>query len=198
MIRALFLGIVVAAGLAGCAHRPPSGPIDFATIPLPAEVERLLGLSLPPASFGGTAAFDQIISGRVEGQEASLRVRVEIQPDKLAIAGLNPFGLPLFTLTQTDAGLEVSGERMLPFDPRFALVDFSLAFWPGEQLAPALAARGLRLETEGDMRRVFGPDGRLLVSITEMPGGPGERQFSIRHTEPAYELRVRSRPAATS
>lgn len=192
-MRKLLVPLLLAC-LAGCASMQPARKAAQAPAAVPDATAALLGVSLPPASFGGTAAFDQQISGMVEGNEASLRFRVEIRPERLVMVGFSPLGFPLFTLTHADGRLDVqtTGGRALPFDPRFVLVDFQLAFWPVDALAPALAVQGLRLEAENARRRVLGPDGAVMAEVTFSAGDDAAQLVSIRHTEPAYEVRVRS------
>jgi hypothetical protein len=72
------------------------------------------------------------------------------------------------------------------------LSDLQLVHWPASVLAPALAARGLRLEDRPDdrRRRVVSQDGRALVEIVYPGPGAGPDVTTLRHLDPPYRLQI--------
>lgn len=193
--------ILLAMNLTGCAG-PRSATIG--TDPEP------VALDLVPAGFGGSVVMDQMVTGSFQGQSRSMRVRVEISPERLSMIGLNHVGVPLFTLTHDGAHLDatMTGDNRLPVgdglpvDPRYVLADFQLAFWPVEALRPALAPRGLVLEVGPDgARRLFDQGGLLLARTSGAPAdamGVPVPELVVTRIMPPYELLIRTRGTGAS
>lgn len=187
--------VLLAMNLNGCA-----GPrsVTIGTNPEP------VALDLAPAGFGGSVVMDQMVTGSFQGQSRSMRVRVEISPERLSMIGLNHFGVPLFTLTHDGAHLDatMTGGNGLPVDPRYVLADFQFAFWPVEALRPALAPRGLVLEVGPDgARRLFDQDGLLLARTSGAPAdamGAPVPELVVTRIMPPYELLIRTHGAGAS
>jgi hypothetical protein len=172
--RAFFLVL-----LAGCATQPAAertGP--------------LLDPPLPPASLGRELSASELVTAEHGGRSYRMRVELEVTAERLVVVGLSITGVPLFTLEQTAAGLNVespAGDR-LPFDPAYMLSDLQLVHWPADVLAQALAARGLELAAEPGARRVLDRAGRPLVEIAY------DDATTLRHLDHPYRLRIEAIP----
>jgi Protein of unknown function (DUF3261) len=178
--------------IASCAQLPP-----------PAErTGPLLEPPLPPATLGQELALSEVVTGDYGDHSYSMRVELEITPERLVVVGLSHLGVPLFTLEQTAADLRVQSNARgpLPFDPARMLSDLQLVHWPAGVLAAALDARRLRLEDRpGDcLRRVVDQGGRPLVEIVYPAPGAEPAVTTLRHLDHPYRLRIEAiaEPAA--
>ncbi len=184
--------IPVLLAIAACAQLPPP----------PERAGPLLEPPLPPASLGRDLAQSEVVTGEFGDRSYSMRVELEITPERLVVVGLSHLGVPLFTLEQTAADLRVqsSAPGPLPLDPAWMLSDLQLVHWPAGVLADALAARGLRLDDRpGDRRRrAVDPDGRPLVEIVYPMPGAEPAVTTVRHLDHPYRLQIETiaEPAA--
>ena len=171
--------------IAGCARLAP--PTSDHTRPL-------LDPLLPPASLGRQLARSELVTGDDGDRTYSMRVELEVTPERLVVVGLSRLGMPLFTIEHTSAGIgvqsSVGGEP--PFDPAHLLSDLQLVHWPRGVLEEALAARGLRLlERPGEgVRRVLDRDGQMLVEIVHCPASADPDLTTVHHFDRPYRLRI--------
>jgi len=176
--------IPILLALAACA-RASSAPER--TGPLPET-------PLPPASFGRELVLSEVVTGDYGDRSQSMRVELEITPERLVVVGLTHLGVPLFTLEQTAAGLSVrsSAPGPLPFDPRYMLSDLQLVHWPADVLADRLARDGLRLEDRpaDHLRRVVDQSGRPLVKIVYPAPGARPSVITVSHRDRSYRLQI--------
>lgn len=176
----LLLGLV----LTGCAVSSP---------PKSANPDRFL--TLTPASLGRNLALSQLVTGTHGGDTYRARYEVEVVGDRLAIVGLSPIGLTLFTLVQR--GEEVSVDSRLAevqrFDPRYTLFDLYLTYWPESTLKPALEMIGMTLETaDGSRERTVRDDqGRRVATVVYPEGGSPAGAIVIEHFDRPYRLEIR-------
>ena len=191
--------------LAGCAGTPAvSG----------SACEGPTSLDLAPASLGYSLSLSQVVTGEYGGDSHSMRFEVEITPKRVVMVGLSHVGVRLFTLKQDAAGLRVESlaakgagngagngagrpARMGgAIEPCYILSDLQLTYWPEGVLRQALLLKGLRITGDGKgpgpRRRIFGPDGALLIEITYpvAPGNAGETV--VQRYNPPYRLRIKT------
>jgi hypothetical protein len=182
MSRRALIPILLA--IAGCAQLPPPAP----------RTGPLLEPPLAPATLGQELTLSEVVTGDYGDHSYSMRVELEITPERLVVVGLSHLGVPLFTLEQTAADLRVqsNGRGSLPLDPAWMLSDLQLVHWPAGVLADALAARGLRLEDQpGDhRRRVVDRGGRALVEIVYPAPGAEPAVTTVRHLDHPYRLEI--------
>lgn len=181
MMRGAYLALVLV--LSACAHpavEPPARP--------------LLSEPLPPASLGYSLSLSQVVASLFQGETRSLRVEVEISPEKLVMVGVSHLGVPLFSLELDSAGLRTQsyvGER-LPFDPLYILSDFQLAHWPFDLVAGDLERQGYRL-TRGlrpGGRYVYDGEHELVVRIEDLRDGKEAGYTVIEHYDLPYKLLI--------
>jgi hypothetical protein len=176
--------VVLVLAIAGCAQLPAP----------PGRTGPLLDPALPPASLGRELARSAVVTGEYRDRTYSMRVEVEVTPERLVVVGMSHMGVPLFTLEQTSAGVRVQSNARggPPLDPAHLLSDLQLVHWPAHALEDALASRGLRLldrPSEG-VRRVVDRDGGLLVEIVHLRSGDDPAVTTVRHLDPPYGLRI--------
>lgn len=155
----------------------------------------LLELSLPPSELERGLRLSQVITGESRGHVYSLRVELEITPERLVMIGLTHLGVVVFTLEQDADGihLDAPGMEQFPFDPRYMLLDVKLTWWPGDILNRALRPLAMRLEIDdqGHRRRILGPAGAPLVEIEFPAGDLTDGDISLRHYDIPYRLRIK-------
>jgi hypothetical protein len=172
--------------MTACAGTPPSGSADRN----PAYL-----LTLSPASLGRDLSLSQIVIGDHEGQSYKMRFEVEITPARLAVVGISPLGITLFTLVHERGGqpavTQLKGK--FPFDPRHILFDLYLTYWPTKVFHTALTAHSLHLDEDeaGLVRRVSRPNGDVIAEITRLPAGKSNGETVIHHYDTPYQLRIK-------
>lgn len=183
MTRYLILAMLVM--VAGCASSPP--PTNTGQ-----GQERFLSVS--PASLGYSLSLSQIVTGHHDGQTYNMRFELDIGPSRLAIVGLSPLGVTLFTIVQDEDGLSVETPVQGPivFDPRHMLFDLYATYWPRQALQPALSRIGMRLDeaADGSTRRIEGLDGNLIAEIQYLPKPTKTGKIEIQHFDFPYRLSI--------
>jgi hypothetical protein len=162
--------------------------------PPPERTGPLLEPPLAPATLGRDLALSEVVTGEYGNRSYSMRVELEVTPERLVVVGISHLGVPLFTLEQTAADLTVQSNAHgpLPFDPAYMLSDLQLVHWPAGVLADALAAQGLRLEDRpGDgLRRVVDQRGQSLTEIVYPAPGVELAVTTVRHLDHPYRLQI--------
>jgi hypothetical protein len=177
--------LLLALVLGACAHpaaKPPAGP--------------LLGDPLPPASLGYTLSLSQVVASQYEGKTQSLRVEVEVSPERLVMVGVSHLGVPLFSLELDREGLRTTAlsSEVLPFDPRYILSDFQLAHWPFELVSQDLERRGYRLVRgpKASGRYVYDAERELVASVEDLRDGKQAGYMVIEHHDLPYKLLIQT------
>jgi hypothetical protein len=150
-------------------------------------------LLLAPDSLGRSLSLSQLVTGEYGVQTYQLRYELEITPSRLAIVGLSPLGITLFTLIHENNELTVEtyADDSAPFDPRFTLFDLYLTHWPLEKLRSALAAYSMEIveRNGGSVRYIFDSQGNSIARITYPPATEGGETV-IQHFDFPYLLRI--------
>ena len=155
---------------------------------------RLIDVLLTPASLGKNLTLSQMVVGEFEDQKHSFHVEVEVMPARMAVVGLTPVGLPLFTLEQAEDEIfvETLGVEQFPFDPRHMLFNIQIAHWPEAALREKYEEHGLVLRAPANqkMREVLDGAGTLLVIVTYTGADKTGQDVLIEHFEPPYRLYI--------
>ncbi|NKB58324.1 MAG: DUF3261 domain-containing protein [Alphaproteobacteria bacterium] len=177
----IMLSVVASA----CAGRPPATATP---------VEPLRLFSLAPASLGRSLSLSQLVVGEYKDQSYKMRYEVDITPERLAMVGLSPLGITLFSLVQErdEISVETFFKQEPKFDPRYTLFDLYLTYWPPEVLRTALASRQMRFEESADglTRHVRGPKGDILAEVVFPPKDAARSEIVIQHFDFPYRLRI--------
>jgi hypothetical protein len=175
--------LMLALALAGCAHapaKPAAGP--------------LLVEPLAPASLGYSLTLSQVVASQYEGSTHSLRVEVEVSPERLVMVGVSHLGVPLFSLELDSGGLRTTAlsAEALPFDPRYILSDFQLAHWPFALVAQDLERQGYRLVRglQAAGRYVYDGERALVASVEHLRDGKQAGYMVIQHYDLPYKLLI--------
>ena len=183
MTRLMVLAMVFM--VAGCTSSPPLGNSSQ-------EPSRFLSLS--PASLGYSLSLSQIVTGHYAGKEYKMRFELDITPSRLAVVGLSPFGMTLFTIVQEmgDLSVETPVKGQLVFDPRHILFDLYLTYWPVKALQSALSKIEMRLDevSDGMVRRIRGLDGTVIAEIKYPSKSVTMGIITIQHYDTPYRLSI--------
>ena len=112
------------------------------------------------------------------------------------MVGVSHIGVPLFQLELDADGLrskELNGAS-LPFDPRYVLSDFQLAYWPLNLVEQGLARQGYILVRglEATSRYVYDAEHNLVASVEVLKDGARAGYLVVQHHDLPYELLIRT------
>jgi hypothetical protein len=151
-------------------------------------------LTLEPASLGRSLSLSQLVIGEYQNRIFRMRYEVEITPKRLAIVGVSPLGVTLFTIVQEDGdtAIETPHEDNFPFDPRYILFDIYLTYWPKNALKAPLASLDMRLDedAQGAMRWLSSAVGDRIAEITYPRANEKKDEIIIQHFDRPYTLRI--------
>lgn len=151
-------------------------------------------LSLSPASLGRSLSLSQLVTGEHDGRIYKFRYELDITPDHLAMVGLSPLGVTLFTILQENGQLttEKHIKKDVKFDLRYTLFDLYLTYWPRDILQAALSRIRMQLydAPDGSFRRVRDMRGEMIAEITYPPEHPRKGEIVIQHFNIPYRLRI--------
>jgi len=125
-----------------------------------------------------------------------MRVEVEVSSDRLVMVGVSHIGVPLFQLELDSDGLhsKAFNGASLPFDPRYILSDFQLAYWPLNLVEQNLTQQGYILVRglEATSRYVYDAEHDLVASVELLKDGARTGYLVIQHHDLPYELLIRT------
>lgn len=122
----------------------------------PASKKREAALPLlSPATLGRTLHAVQLLTAEHDGQSWTLQVALEVTPNELRLAGLNPLGQRVITLRWDGATLAEERDARLPeqVQGERILSDLQLIYWPRAALAATLPG-GWTIEEQAGERIV--------------------------------------------
>ncbi|WP_193370918.1 DUF3261 domain-containing protein [Pelagibius marinus] len=156
----------------------------------------LLREPLPVEGLGEPLSLSQVVTSIYQEKTHSIRVETEVSPGKLVMVGVSHIGIPLFeaALEGGELDFRALGEAELPFDPRYILSDFQLAYWPFGEVKRVLAQRRYKLEHgegEGD-RLVFDEKTTLIVRVHHEQGEGEGADLLIEHYDLPYRLQIKT------
>lgn len=151
-------------------------------------------LTLEPASLGRSLSLSQLVIGEYQNRTYRMRYEVEITPKRLAIVGVSPLGVTLFTIVQEggDTAIETPTKDNFPFDPRYILFDVYLTYWPGKVLKAPLASLDMQLDedAQASMRRLSSAAGNRIAEIMYPKENEKKGETIIQHFDRPYTLRI--------
>ncbi|MGR5126591.1 DUF3261 domain-containing protein [Photobacterium swingsii] len=156
------------SALSGCSSQPQQqqtnlieiAPNVSVTIPTPEDLGyRLTASQLIGAQWGAPAE---------QKQQQQLPVQLEVDPNKVALAGFSSWGARILTLSYQNQMIEASVltglETALP-KPEQVLFNLMITLWPIESWQPHLAQIGWRLTESKQQRQLFDATGELVADI---------------------------------
>lgn len=167
--------------LSGCALIKPSG--DSAT------AERLP--MAPPV--GPARRVVQQITAFWPGRKESLLCVLELDKQRIAIAGLSSDGISLFNLSYDGKALTLDKSPLLPaaFSPEFIIKDLQLVYWPTAELQKILPPYW-RLEADNRHRHLYYHHDKLVDIDYIQPDATWAKDVALTHHRYHYHLHIKT------
>lgn len=191
--------ILAALLMSGCAS--PRPPVSGAPAAVSTRIELQPGLALDlprepwPANAGTVDVEQQIVARAPDGSTNEFAARLAMKPGDVHIVMLDGLGRRAIDAHWTAASLDVSAADWLPrqVDPRRALADVILVYWPQDVLRQALPATAELLQMEGERVILDRQTGKRLVEISRPQPDQWEGAASLANLDLGYSLTIGSR-----
>ena len=173
--------LVILACLSGCVLLKPSGDLE------PAEL-----IPMAPPVGPARRIVQQITAFWPDRQETLLCV-LELDKQRIAIAGLSNEGFSLFNLSYDGKALTLDKSPLLPdaFSPEFIIKDLQLVYWPVTELQKILP-RHWRLEDDNKHRRLY-YNNELRVDVDYLqPDATWAKEVAVTNHRYHYHLHIKT------
>jgi len=185
-MKVLCRWLAVALLLGGCA----SPARDTTALLAPG-----LPLALPrPADMGSSIEAVQMITAHHDGQEFAFEAHLSITSQRVLLAGVDPMGQRVMTVTWQDNDIKVDASPFLPKEvrPGAMLADIVALYWPEAVVRRALAPAGGTLAATPDTRAVFDSKGREVLRAEYQSGSdhPWSGGLHYRNLAWGYDIDV--------
>lgn len=125
-MKRFFLLYFLSFFLPGCSL-PPSTIAPLSSSSLPPHYPLLA-----PATYGRSYVAQHLLEGQASGQDFTLQIHVEIDPDRILLLGFTPWQTRAFLLRYDGNTLDFENftNREMPFPPARILSDLQQVLWP--------------------------------------------------------------------
>ena len=146
---------------------------------------------LAPATYGRSYSAQHLLEGRTQGQDFTLQIQVEIEPDHILLVGFTPWQTRAFVLRYdgTSVDFENFTNRELPFPPARMLSDLQQVLWPR---LPSLNEWHVALDPQTHERHVTF-QGRLITRIRYQGEPLMPDVVELDNVALGYQLRIQIR-----
>lgn len=167
--------------LSGCALIKPSADLE------PAQ---LLPMA-PPVGPARRAV--QQITAFWPGRKESLLCVLELDRQRIAIAGLSSDGISLFNLSYDGKTVTLDKSPLLPaaFAPEFIIKDLQLVYWPVVELQKILP-QDWRLETDNRHRRLYYRKNKIADVDYLQPDASWAKDVAVTNHRYHYYLHIKT------
>lgn len=165
--------------LTGCALIKPSSDLE------PTEV-----LPMAPP-IGPARRVVQQITAYWPGRKESLLCVLELDKQRIAIAGLSSDGISLFNLSYDGKTVTLDKSPLLPatFSPEFIIKDLQLVYWPLAELQKILPPNW-RLETDDQHRHLYDNNDKLVDVDYLQPDPAWAKDVAVTNHRYHYHLHI--------
>lgn len=146
---------------------------------------------LAPATYGRSYSAQHLLEGHVQGQDLTLQIHVEIEPDHILLLGFTPWQTRAFVLRYDGTTVEFENftNRELPFPPARILSDLQQVVWPH---LPSLNEWHVTRDPQTHERHVTFQN-RLITRIRYQGVSPPSDVVELDNVALGYQLRIRIR-----
>jgi hypothetical protein len=146
---------------------------------------------LAPATYGHSYSAHHLLEGHVQGQDFTLQIHVEIEPDHILLVGFTPWQTRAFVLRYdgTTMDFENFTNREMPFPPARILSDLQQVLWSS---LPNLNDWHVVDDPQTRERRVTFQD-RLITRIRYQELSPMPDTVELNNAALGYQLRIQIR-----
>lgn len=164
---ALCAGLILSA-LSGCSSQPMQQQTNLI------EITPNVSVTIPtPEDLGYRLTASQLIGAQwgapdEQKQQQQLPVQLEVDQNKVVLAGFSSWGARILTLSYQNQLIEASVltglETSLP-KPEQVLFNLMITLWPVDSWQPHLAKIGWQLTESNQQRQLFDNNGDLVADI---------------------------------
>ncbi len=187
MARAICL---VLSLLAGCAS---PGALEHDV-----QIAPDLRLIIPaPRALGYSVSVEQLVTARYRGEVQTFEAHLSVSPERLILIGVDPFGRRVFTLSESDAGVEAGPGLPEGLKVGNILADIAIVYWPAAAVQRGLEPSSAELRSGGRSRSIL-LGGREVIRV-DYDAPPDQGWPSVAHYRNealGYALDLRSTVAA--
>jgi Protein of unknown function (DUF3261) len=175
--------------LPGCSLLPStlvsSSPSSPSVLPAPSYP------LLSPATYGRSYVAQHLLEGQAHGEDFTLQIHVEIDPDRILLLGFTPWQTRAFVLRYdgTTVDFENFTNREMPFPPARILSDLQQVLWPN---LPNHNEWHVVDDPQTHERRVTFQD-RLITRIRYQGVPPMQGVVELDNVALGYQLRIHIR-----
>jgi uncharacterized protein DUF3261 len=172
--------------LPGCSLLPStlvsSSPSSPSVLPAPSYP------LLSPATYGRSYVAQHLLEGQAHGEDFTLQIHVEIDPDGILLLGFTPWQTRAFVLRYdgTTVDFENFTNREMPFPPARILSDLQQVLWPS---LPNHNEWHVVDDPQTHERRVTFQD-RLITRIRYQGVPPMQGVVELDNVALGYQLRI--------
>ncbi len=145
---------------------------------------------LPPAQFGRTSQYQQILQLDRAGQRWEMQVLLRISDKQIRLLGLSPLGQRLLQIDYNGEQVEswqASEEMQLP--AREILFQMQISLWPEKALVKWLADSHWQLQILPQSRQLF-YQGKPWLAVNYVDG---QKIIKLTRYQPGYQMTIISR-----
>jgi Protein of unknown function (DUF3261) len=148
---------------------------------------------LAPVTFGGSYTAQHLLEGHAQGQDFTLQIQVEIEPDHIVLVGFTPWQTRAFVLRYdgTTVAFENFTNREMPFPPERMLSDLQLVLWPN---FPDLDEWHVAHDPQTQERQVSFQN-RLITCVRYQSAPSMPEVVELNNIALGYQLRIQMREA---
>jgi hypothetical protein len=172
--------------LGGCATAPAEHETALVLAPN-------LRLDPPrPADMGQTIEVVQMITAHHDGRDFSFEAHLSITPQRVLLAGVDPMGQRVMTVTWQESGIRVDASPFLPKDvrPGSMLADIVVLYWPEEAVRRALAPAGATLRVTESSRDIIAANGKEVLHADYQSGSANPWSGGLRYRNAAWNYDI--------
>lgn len=186
-MKRVFLFCWLLGVLPGCSLFPSPLGMSSSSSALPSPQYPLLA----PATYGRSYSAQHLLEGHVQGQDFTLQIHVEIEPDYILLLGFTPWQTRAFVLRYEGTSVEFENftNRELPFPPARILSDLQQVVWPH---LPSLNEWHVTRDPQTHERRVMFQN-RLITHIRYLGAPPMPNMVELDNVALEYQLRIHIR-----
>jgi hypothetical protein len=159
----------------------------------PYDVKQAVLMPMSPPVGPSRRVVQQITALWPDRKEILLCV-LELDKQRIAVAGLTSDGVSLFNLTYDGKTIALDKSPLLPdsVSPEFIITDLQLIYWPFTVLQKNLLASSWRLEIDKNHRRLYYQGNKTVEVIYLLPDAIWAKSVELINYRYNYRLQIKT------
>lgn len=178
--------------LAGCAGTPDRRQ--------DAQIAPDVVFAVPtPRELGFSVSAQQLVTARYGGEAQLFQAQLTVSPKRLTLIAFDALGRRAFSLTSSEAGVQLQAAPWLPdaIRPANILADIAIVYWPEAAVRQGLHGSSATVQTQDRRRSIMmGPREIIRVDYSTPPAQGWPATAHLQNDAFGYELDLRSRMMA--